>query len=67
MYSRLASGWPDDSKETKTDAKEVALSAKVSDLKNQGYENQAAFANGQRKNRWKSDSGMPQRLQCLSI
>jgi hypothetical protein len=48
MDSRLASGCPDESKESKTDAKEFALSTKVSDLKYQGDTNQVAFAKGHR-------------------
>jgi hypothetical protein len=51
MDSRLASGWPEESKESKTETKEFALITKVSDLKYQGDTNQAAFAKEQRKNR----------------
>jgi hypothetical protein len=48
MVSRLASGCPEESKESKTEAKKFAFCVKISDLKNQGSKNQAAFANGQR-------------------
>jgi hypothetical protein len=51
MDSRLASGCPEERKESKTEAKEFALCTKVSNLKYQGGMNQAAFAKGQRKNR----------------
>jgi hypothetical protein len=51
MDSRLASGWPEEIKESKAKAKEFALSTNNSDHKNQGDINQAAFANGQRRNR----------------
>jgi hypothetical protein len=46
---------------------ELALNTTNSDFKNQGDTNQAAFAKGQRKNKWKSNSGKPQREQCFSI
>jgi hypothetical protein len=51
MVARFSSGWPEESKEIKTEAKEFAFWVKTLDLKNQGIKNQAAFAKGQRKNR----------------
>jgi hypothetical protein len=46
MVAKFASGCPEESKEIKTEANEFVFWVKTSDLKNQGFKNQAALAKG---------------------